>query len=260
MATPLLILYGSQTGNAQVRAASISHTCGSLQRRPQPVQRRAHPLPHAKPATSRPRPRPAPQDVAEGIAREGRLLLFEPRVLPMDAYPVQSLPGEAAVVLVTSTTGQVGARRMQRCMQAPHAYAECMRRFWHLLLGLLTLAMHAFKPITNAWQGDPPDNMRRFWRFLLRKSLAADSLAAVRYAVFGLGDSVYVKYNVSWQLQPARSGNELHGTVAAHRRASNTLSSHLAIRPLRSGTGGWLQPACAQQLPACVRSTIHTRP
>jgi sulfite reductase alpha subunit-like flavoprotein len=38
--------------------------------------------------------------------------------------------------------------------------------------------------------------MRRFWRFLLRKSLAADSLAATRYAVFGLGDSGYVKFNV----------------------------------------------------------------
>ena len=39
--------------------------------------------------------------------------------------------------------------------------------------------------------------MRRFWRFLLRKSLAADSLASMRYAVFGMGDSAYVKFNVS---------------------------------------------------------------
>ena len=46
-------------------------------------------------------------------------------------------------------------------------------------------------------QGDPPANMRDFWRFLLRKSLPADSLNAVRFAVFGLGDSHYQKYNVA---------------------------------------------------------------
>ncbi len=38
--------------------------------------------------------------------------------------------------------------------------------------------------------------MRRFWRFLLRKSLPPDSLAATAYAVFGLGDSGYPKFNV----------------------------------------------------------------
>ena len=31
--------------------------------------------------------------------------------------------------------------------------------------------------------------MKQFWRFLLRKSLPADSLAGVSYALFGLGDS-----------------------------------------------------------------------
>lgn len=38
-------------------------------------------------------------------------------------------------------------------------------------------------------QGDPPDNMRQLWRFLLRKSLAPGSLGGLRAAVFGLGDS-----------------------------------------------------------------------
>ena len=42
-------------------------------------------------------------------------------------------------------------------------------------------------------QGDEPDNMRHFWRFLLRKSLPRDSLAAVRFSVLGLGDSSYPK-------------------------------------------------------------------
>ena len=45
-------------------------------------------------------------------------------------------------------------------------------------------------------QGDPPANVRLFWRFLLRKSLPADSLSRLAFACFGLGDSHYQKYNV----------------------------------------------------------------
>lgn len=45
-------------------------------------------------------------------------------------------------------------------------------------------------------QGDPPKKMKAFWKFLLRRSLQSDSLSGVACAVFGLGDSGYVKYNV----------------------------------------------------------------
>ncbi|XP_054854025.1 NADPH-dependent diflavin oxidoreductase 1 isoform X2 [Eublepharis macularius] len=44
-------------------------------------------------------------------------------------------------------------------------------------------------------QGDPPDNMKNFWRFLFRKSLPATSLCQMDYAVLGLGDSSYPKFN-----------------------------------------------------------------
>ncbi|NXH87138.1 NDOR1 oxidoreductase, partial [Edolisoma coerulescens] len=44
-------------------------------------------------------------------------------------------------------------------------------------------------------QGDPPDNMKVFWRFLFRKSLPAGSLCQLDYAVLGLGDSSYPKFN-----------------------------------------------------------------
>ncbi|XP_067007517.2 NADPH-dependent diflavin oxidoreductase 1 isoform X3 [Anabrus simplex] len=43
--------------------------------------------------------------------------------------------------------------------------------------------------------GVEPDNMKRFWKFLLRKSLPLDSLAGLRFAVLGLGDSSYQKFN-----------------------------------------------------------------
>ncbi|KAI9467547.1 NAPDH-dependent diflavin reductase [Coemansia sp. RSA 989] len=44
-------------------------------------------------------------------------------------------------------------------------------------------------------QGDEPDNMKRFWRFLLRKSIPPDALHSLQFAVFGLGDSSYAKFN-----------------------------------------------------------------
>jgi len=80
------------------------------------------------------RPPHAPQDVAEGIAREARLMLFEPRVLAMDAYPVTGLPAEAAVVFVASTTGQVrfyGRCRLPLHRMQPHAAAACAISHMH---------------------------------------------------------------------------------------------------------------------------------
>lgn len=54
--------------------------------------------------------------------------------------------------------------------------------------GLPTQAAVVFVASTTG-QGEHPDNMKGLWRFLLRKSLPADSLAGVAAAVFGLGDS-----------------------------------------------------------------------
>ncbi|KAG8010965.1 NADPH-dependent diflavin oxidoreductase 1 [Nibea albiflora] len=44
-------------------------------------------------------------------------------------------------------------------------------------------------------QGDPPDNMKNFWRFLFKKSLPAGSLSQLDCAILGLGDSSYPKFN-----------------------------------------------------------------
>ncbi|KAK6505797.1 NAPDH-dependent diflavin reductase [Arthrobotrys musiformis] len=44
-------------------------------------------------------------------------------------------------------------------------------------------------------QGDVPENMQKFWRFLLRKKLPPTLLQNMRFSTFGLGDSTYPKYN-----------------------------------------------------------------
>ena len=53
-------------------------------------------------------------------------------------------------------------------------------------------------------QGEVPDNMKDFWRFLLRRDLAADSLSSVRVAICGLGDSAYLKFNATAKRLQAR--------------------------------------------------------
>lgn len=47
----------------------------------------------------------------------------------------------------------------------------------------------------TAGQGEEPENMKKFWKFLLKKSLPADSLRGVNVAVLSLGDSSFPKFN-----------------------------------------------------------------
>ncbi|RVX06520.1 NADPH-dependent diflavin oxidoreductase 1 [Vitis vinifera] len=49
--------------------------------------------------------------------------------------------------------------------------------------------------VSTTGQGDTPDSMKAFWKFLLQRNLSQRWLEGVHYAVFGLGDSGYQKYN-----------------------------------------------------------------
>lgn len=44
-------------------------------------------------------------------------------------------------------------------------------------------------------QGETPDNMTKFWKFLLRKDLPKNSLKNLNFGVIGLGDSRYPMFN-----------------------------------------------------------------
>ncbi|CAH0491784.1 unnamed protein product [Peronospora farinosa] len=49
--------------------------------------------------------------------------------------------------------------------------------------------------VSTTGDGEAPENMRNSWRCLLQKKLGTQWLVGVRFAVFGLGDSSYAKYN-----------------------------------------------------------------
>ncbi|QDZ25533.1 NADPH-dependent diflavin oxidoreductase [Chloropicon primus] len=83
-------------------------------------------------------------------------------------------------------TGKLGLRKVSL-----HAMDE-------FDIATLPLCRLVFFVTSTTGQGDVPENMKRFWRNLLRKSLPLrTSLNGMKYGVFGLGDSSYPKYNVA---------------------------------------------------------------
>lgn len=58
--------------------------------------------------------------------------------------------------------------------------------------------------VSTTGEGEAPDNMKSFWRFLLRRNLPADSLSSMRMAILGLGDSGYTKFNAAARRLRAR--------------------------------------------------------
>ena len=85
-------------------------------------------------------------------------------------------------------SARYGRLRVRSCT------CQALDEFDVTALPLRTIAIFV---TSTTGQGDPPDNMRKFWRFLCRKSLPLkSSLPDLNYAVFGLGDSSYPKYNV----------------------------------------------------------------
>jgi|EP00945_MAST-04E_sp_MAST-4E-sp1_P006819 sulfite reductase alpha subunit-like flavoprotein len=49
--------------------------------------------------------------------------------------------------------------------------------------------------VSTTGDGDAPDNMVEFWKFIRKRNLPATALSNVLFTVFGMGDSSYAKYN-----------------------------------------------------------------
>jgi len=208
---PLTILYGSQTGNAQAREDCSAIRC-AMHHNDAPARggskactpRRSHERIERRPMHSR---RP---DCPAGCGRTLRA---------RGAHPLHSSQGHADGCLPSAAAAHGAGDRIHRGdgwagKTPPPPY--CLTLLPPLPLVSPWHAMHL--------QGDQPDNMRTFWRFLLRKSLAPGSLAGVSYAVFGLGDSGYIQYNVS------NAGCGAYCKVSA-RGASAAAPAHACSRP-----------------------------
>ncbi|KAJ3605992.1 hypothetical protein NHX12_028035 [Muraenolepis orangiensis] len=105
-----------------------------------------------------------------------------------------SLP--SLLVLYGSQTGtaQDTAQRIGRQAQRKHIQNRVAPLDGYNVANLISESLVLFVCATTG-EGDPPDNMKNFWRFLFRKSLPAGSLCQLDCAVLGLGDSSYPKFN-----------------------------------------------------------------
>ncbi|KAM6903006.1 NADPH-dependent diflavin oxidoreductase 1 [Xenentodon cancila] len=102
----------------------------------------------------------------------------------------------ALLVLYGSQTGtaQDTARTITRQAQRRRLQIQVMSLDDYNVANLISESLVVFVCSTTG-QGDPPDNMKNFWRFLFKKSLPDDSLNRLDCAVLGLGDSSYPKFN-----------------------------------------------------------------
>ncbi|MED6276385.1 NADPH-dependent diflavin oxidoreductase 1 [Characodon lateralis] len=106
------------------------------------------------------------------------------------------MSGPSLLVLYGSQTGtaQDTAYRISRQAQRRHLKVRVLPLDGYNVAELISESLVVFVCSTTG-QGDPPDNMKNFWRFLFRKSLPVGSLSCLDCAVLGLGDSSYPKFN-----------------------------------------------------------------
>nr|XP_020456781.1 NADPH-dependent diflavin oxidoreductase 1 [Monopterus albus]XP_020456782.1 NADPH-dependent diflavin oxidoreductase 1 [Monopterus albus]XP_020456783.1 NADPH-dependent diflavin oxidoreductase 1 [Monopterus albus] len=100
------------------------------------------------------------------------------------------------LVLYGSQTGtaQDTAQRIVRQAQRRRLRVQVLPLDNYNVANLISESLVVFVCATTG-QGDPPDNMKNFWRFLFKKSLPAGSLSRLDCGVLGLGDSSYPKFN-----------------------------------------------------------------
>lgn len=63
--------------------------------------------------------------------------------------------------------------------------------------------------VSTTGQGDVPENMQAFWRFLRRADIPATALSGLQFSMFGLGDSGYPEPNIN------RAARMLHSRLMA---------------------------------------------
>lgn len=99
-------------------------------------------------------------------------------------------------VLFGSQTGSAEdtARRIGRDGVRRHMDSRVCTLDEYSIASLVDESLVIFVVATTG-QGDPPDNMKQFWRFIWRKNLLPGCLATLKFALVGFGDSSYQKFN-----------------------------------------------------------------
>ncbi|EHY56896.1 NADPH-dependent diflavin oxidoreductase 1 [Exophiala dermatitidis] len=104
--------------------------------------------------------------------------------------------GRSVLLLYGTETGtsQDFAEEISRCLERLHFDTDVagLDDVNYALLKNYTFTVFV---LSTTGQGDFPENARKFWTSLLRKKLPPTTLAGSKYALVGLGDSSYPKFN-----------------------------------------------------------------
>ncbi|TQN69663.1 NADPH-dependent diflavin oxidoreductase 1 [Colletotrichum shisoi] len=130
---------------------------------------------------------------------------------------VADLPGRSMLILYGSETGnsQDIAEEIGRDAQRLHFKTKVDEMNGAQLSTLLQYTLVVLV-ISTTGQGDMPRNSGTFWRSLLRKKLPSGCLSTVRFMTFGLGDSMYTKFN--WAARKLHKRLEQLGAVEFYPR------------------------------------------
>ncbi|KIW57327.1 hypothetical protein PV05_05892 [Exophiala xenobiotica] len=116
-------------------------------------------------------------------------------------------PTRSVIVLYGTETGtsQDFAEEIGRCLERLRFNTDVagLESVNYNDLRVYTLAVFV---IATTGQGDFPENARRFWTSILRKRLSSTTLLGIEYALVGLGDSSYPKFNFAARKLEKRLG------------------------------------------------------
>ncbi|CAL1273527.1 unnamed protein product [Larinioides sclopetarius] len=107
------------------------------------------------------------------------------------------ISNEKVLIVFGTQTGNSEdvADRIGRYLTRMHIKAQVIDLNDYTVTNLVNESLVIFVCSTTG-NGEFPDNMKSFWKFLLRKNLPSNSLSHLKFCVFGLGDSSYEKFNV----------------------------------------------------------------
>ena len=98
-------------------------------------------------------------------------------------------------IVFGSQTGTAEDVSERFSIMARSAGIECRVRPLDSIGSIDDLPSFTLFVVSTTGDGEEPDNMRQFWRGIMRRSLPTTLLSHLHYALIGLGDSTYPKFN-----------------------------------------------------------------
>ncbi|CAF0752467.1 unnamed protein product [Adineta steineri] len=98
-------------------------------------------------------------------------------------------------ILFGSQTGTAEDVSERFSSMAQSTGVECRVQSLDSVKSIEDLGTHILFIVSTTGDGEEPENMRHFWRLIMRRSVSPGTLSHIHYGLIGLGDSTYPKFN-----------------------------------------------------------------